>query len=358
MSISGVHLNTTSSAVTVLIQIHESNGELIDTCSAIPIPNILFKEYVYYGLIVSQYGEILIVGTTDTTIVTLSSVQSIKLKVGNDNVQLTPGSSYSFVLNKLQTMLIGSPNNFRIVTNKPVSVFIGRVCISELKDSKICDQILVQVPPTILWGTDYCAASLTIGNPYANYTIKVLAAHDSTDVVIYCNNTKSSYTINKGIAIVKTIRNKIYCVILATKQILVAQIIQNGSNNINVAVMLLPSMDQYSNKLITSTARKPLESGYKHFVNIIVLTESYQPNMIYLISGGVNKSLNTESWKNFRVLHHNDAYATTIPISEGPVEIVHTDPLAFMMALVYGFADTIKYSHSVGFMRRMDKFEG
>ena len=353
----GVHVKTNSSRVTVVMQSHGNNGDLIDTNIALPITNSLFQEYVYYGLLASQYGEFLIVGTIDNTMVTLSTIQSTDLKFNNTNVKLTPGRHHSFKLNKVQTVLISALKDFKIVTDKPISVFSSLVCIKETKGSKVCDQSIIQIPPITSWGTEYFIAPLATRR---SYTIKVLAAYNSTNVEIYCNNARRSYTINEGMIVVQTLKYEEYCVVLASKPVLIAQISQSGNDgsNFDAMVTLVPSADQYSNKVITSTVRKPLKSGYTHYINIIVLRESFQRNMIFLMSGGVKKSLVTQRWVPLRVNGNHEAYATKVTVSEGLIELVHTNTIALMAATVYGFAEAVSYGHSVGIAHRLDKYEG
>ena len=70
----------------------------------------------------------------------------------------------------------------------------------------------------------------------------------------------------------------------------------------------VPAVSQYTNQFSTSTSRNLERSDFKHFVNITVLAQYYQPDMIYLISGGVNKSLDTQEWVPVKVNNVIEAY--------------------------------------------------
>ena len=111
---------------------------------------------------------------------------------------------------------------------------------------------------------------------------------------------------------------------------------------------LVPATIHYSNKFSFSTIRNPHQSGYNHFVNIIVLAQYFQPDMIYLLAGGVNKSLDTQEWVPVKVNNVIEAYATKVNISEGVVEIIHTNTSALMTTMVYGFASSEGYGHPGG----------
>jgi len=70
--------------------------------------------------------------------------------------------------------------------------------------------------------------------------------------------------------------------------------------------------------------------------------------MIYLISGGVNKSLDTQKWVPIKINSGTEAYATKVTISEGVVEVIHSITSALMTTIVYGFAQAVGYGHLGG----------
>ena len=108
---------------------------------------------------------------------------------------------------------------------------------------------------------------------------------------------------------------------------------------------LVPAEDQYVNKFDFSTIRNTWQSGYDHNINIIVTSQYYQPSMIYLIAGGVNRSLLSQQWIPIQVDSITKAYATQVSIQEGVTEIFHSDPAAQLMVIVYGFSKHNAYGH-------------
>ena len=347
----GIHL-TTSSNVTVIGQ--NLQWRTIDSFFALPIME-LDDVYVYYGMSVPSgydHSAILIVGTENDTTMNLTTTQSVSISVGNTVTNLIPGRQYSFVVNRLQTVYIGSTNDLsgtKIVTDRPVSVFSGHECanVPQLYVT-YCDHLIEQIPPVSLWGKAYYTSPLA---NKTSYTIKILAAYNSTTVNIYCNNTLESYSLNEGQFINKISQMNKYCAIKSNQNVLMVQLSHGGSeediNDYGDPMMtLVPDTNQYSNQFDFSTIHDP--SGFNHHVNIIVMAQYYQPNMIYLIAGGVNRSLATQQWIPIWVNSITEAYATQVRIPEGVIHIVHTNPTAQMTAIVYGFKIRNSYGHIGG----------
>ena len=351
----GIYLTTSSDKVTVIGQNLDPGTS--DSFFALPLIE-LSDEYVYYGISVRRTSfhssplnsSILIVGTENNTMMKLTVTQSVNINAGNTITSLTPGIEYSFVINRLQTVYIGSPEDLsgtKIVTDKPMSVFSGHQCANVPWDDGACDHLIEQIPPTALWGKAFYIIPL---ESKTSYTIKTLAAYNSTTINVYCNNTMESYIINEGEFIITSQINE-YCAIYSNWEVLVVQLSHGGEeDNVNGDPMmtLVPATNQYLNKFDFSTIRNPMESGFNHYVNIIVKEQYYQPNMIYLLVGGVNRSLDTQQWVPIKVNNITEAYATQVNISEGVTQIFHTDASAQMMTIVYGFNTYEAYGHIGG----------
>ena len=352
----GIYLTTSSDKVTVIGQ--NLDRHTSDSFFALPLIE-LSDEYVYYGIslhrtVVHSYphnSSILIVGTENNTMMKLTVTQSVNVGVGNTVTTLIPGIQYSFVINRLQTVYIGSLEDLsgtKIVTNKPVSVFSGHQCGNVPWDVRYCSHLIEQIPPTALWGKVFYIVPLA---SKSSYTVKTLAAYNSTIINMYCNNAMESYTINEGEFINRTSQTNEYCAIHSNKEVLVVQLNHGGEydNDYGDPMMtLVPAVNQYLNKFDFSTIRNPIESGFNHYVNIIVKEQYYQPNMIYLIARGVHRSLDTRQWVPIQVNNIIEAYATQVNILEGVTQIFHTDTSAEMMTIVYGFNTHDAYGHVGG----------
>ena len=353
----GIYLTTSSENVTVIGQSSQSGSS--ESFYVFPIEE-LDDVYVYYGISVpratvhssSLNSSILIVGTKRDTLIKLIVTQSVNITVDDTVTNLVLGRQYHFVISRLQTIFIASIEDLsgtKIISDKPISVFSGHQCGNVPFYITYCSHLMEQIPPTALWGRVYYTAPLV---NRTSYTLKVLAAYNSTVVNIYCNNSLQSYTINEGDFFNKTLQLNHYCAIYSNKKVLVVQLGHGGTEEVyqygDPMMTLVPNINQYLNKLEFSTLRYPVTSGYIHYVNIIVKEQYYQPNMIYIVAGGVNRSLVTQQWVPVQVNNIIEAYATQVTIPEGVAQIVHTDAAAQMTVIAYGFAGSDGYGHIGG----------
>ncbi|XP_065914251.1 adhesion G protein-coupled receptor L3-like [Dysidea avara] len=356
-----------SHEVTVIGQNLRYNSS--DTFLCLPVTNLCLIEYVYYGISVhraelsagvsSRTSSILVVGTENDTVIKLIATQPVSFyvnesptNINNSPVNLTAGMQYScdIKIDRLDTVYIRSfydLTGIKIVTNKPVFVLSGHRCGRMPPDVPSCDLLIEQVPPTTLWGTEYYTAPLATRR---SYTIKILAAYNSTVVDIYCNNTRESYNISEGKYMKKTLSVQEYCAINSTRPVLVAQFSHgqedDTTGNGDPMMTLVPATNQYNNKFQFSTLKSQLD--FTHHINIIVLAEYYQPELIYLISGGVNRSLNMHQWTPIMFNNVTEAYGLQMNISEGVSEVFHGNTSALMTTSVYGFAGYNAYGHPGG----------
>ena len=355
----GIYVYIDSDRVTVMGQnVFAPNGFLLDTFISLPNIRLYVEEYVYYGISVASdglfhFGAVLIVGTENSTMMNLTVPQPVTIRVDDTDINLISGSEYSFVINRLQTVIVESMGDLtgtKIVTNKPVSVFSGHECTTIPSGIGGCDHLIEQVPPTIYWGKVHYIVPIATR---IAYTIKAVAVYDSTNVDIYCNGTRrSNYTINGGEFFTSSFPLQEYCVVRSSKEVLVAQFSHGQFDSFvgDPLMTLVPATTQYFNEFSFSTLRNPPNPDFNHFVNIIVLAQYYQPDMIYLISGRVNKSLDKQEWVPVKVNNVTEAYATTINVTEGVVEIIHIDASALMTTIVYGIAKFEGYGNPGGFI--------
>jgi len=71
---------------------------------------------------------------------------------------------------------------------------------------------------------------------------------------------------------------------------------------------------------------------------------------MYLTEGGVSKSLVTQQWVPVQVNNITEAYATQVKIPEGITEMLHSNPAARLMVIVYGFTWHNGYGHIGGIL--------
>ena len=351
----GIYIGTSSHSMTVIGQ-NQLFGTS-DTFLSQPVVHLSSGEYVYFAVSVvrstigwdsSYQSSILIVGTRNNTLMKLTVTQEVTINVDTNLTTLNPVRQYLIPINRLQTILLKSFNDLtstKVVTNYPVSVFSGHECGTVPVHPGHCDHLVEQIPPTSEWGTIFYVAPLATRR---SYTIKIIAEHSSTFVDVYCNNNKTRYFLDNGDVFQKTLLRD-YCTIKSNNRILVVQFSHVSSDDgvIGDSMMtLIPATIQYSDKFYSSTIQT--SQSFTHYVNIIVLTQYYQPDKIYLISGGVNKSLETQQWVPIVVNNFTEAYATEISISEGIIGIIHSKQEAAMTTIIYGFDYFESYGHPGG----------
>ena len=357
----GIYLETSSNKVTVVGRSYTSHTT--DTYLALPVIELATTtEYVYYAMSVNSpnsYSSLLIVGTEDNTAIRFKFTQTTYVYLYNNNIYVRSYREYSYTINRLQTMYIYPQYSYRnhdftgirIITNKPVSVFSGHRCAYVPYSYGNCGYLIEQIPPTIFWGKVHYVAPLATRR---SYTLKVVAAYDSTQVIIYCNSTAYSYTLNEQGHTTKTLYNQEYCAVHSNKEILVAQF--SGRDGEDPSMGLVSPSNNFASKFqfsISTFRYAPTNQiYYPNFVNIIVMAQYYQPDMIYLITDWGKKSLNTQIWTPIRVKGLVEAYATKLPVLPGVVEIIHANSAGLMATVVYGIADRIGYIHPGGSLYR------
>ena len=356
----GVYLLTSSNRVNVIGQ--NVIFRTSDSFFAVPTTILCVAEYVYYGISVPPglavddgvASAILIVGTENATMVEVTAVQLTNIIISTTTIyRINIGETQSLVINRLQTVYMTSREDLsgtRITADKPVSVFSGHECANIPSDVSACDMIVEQIPPTTVWGRVFYVSPLSTRS---SYTIKILAAHNLTDVQIYCNGSVESYFLNSSMFFNKIVMDQQYCAIHSSKRVLVVMFGHGQSHDEGHGdpfMMLVPAEVQYTSYHTVSTTRNlpPRDNSFTHYVNVIVLTQYYQPSMIYLMSNGVNRSLDTQTWVPIMVNSTIEAFATQLNVPEGISELFHTNRSALMTTVVYGLVTDESYGHPGG----------
>ena len=348
-------MQTTGNKITVIGKVVHSY--YFDTFLVIPTIDMCLHKYMYFAVSNSKYhyneDSVVIVGTANQTTVniTLPSSTAGVIRINNSGTwtSLNPGTLYLYEIQRLQIVYIAAVNNSllgtKVTTNKPISLFSGH--------EHGHNQIAEQIPPTELWGTIHYFAPLASTTSYA---INIIATYDSTNIDIYCDTSVNNYSINAGESVYITYNNQEFCGIYANEDVLVTQFSLPGSADDEMMV-LIPATLHYTNS-ITSSAFEYDKTDYEHYINIVVLADYYQPEMITITSlGGINQSLESQSWVPIIRNNVTDAYAAQINISPNHVNIKHSvfdvshaNKSALMTVVVYGFGGHTAYGHP-GFLK-------
>ena len=358
----GIYLKTSSNKVIVIGQ--TTKGRLnsrftawdLETFIVNEITDLSISEYEYFAISMNSSHDsyfifnssVLIVGTRNDTSLRLMVTQPVTTRIGNANVTtLIPGREYSFVINRLQTVYLSSANDLtgtKIVTSKPVSVFSGHGYTGIPMDTYPLSYLIEQMPPTALWGSVYYV--IPLNNRHTGYAVKVLAASECVINIHFSNFTSIKISLRTGNSFYKVFMNKETFTIHSASKILVVQFSLGLYRYVGPMMTLLPSPVHYLSKIRFSTVFSEYNYSYYdtynwpgiHYINIIVVAQYYQPGMIYLVTNGINKSLDTQEWLPIEVNNVIVAYGTTVDnISLGMFEIIHVNKEALMSAIVYGF---------------------
>ena len=353
----GIFLQTTGNKITVIGRV--DYPYYFDTFLVIPTVDMCLQKYTYFAVSNSRYSynqdSIAIVGTANHTTVniTLPSCSPGVIRLNNSVSwsSLDAGTLYSYEIQRLQIVYIATVSNSllgtKVTTNKPINLFSGH--------EHGGNQIAEQIPPTELWGTVHYFAPLASTRLYI---VNIIAAYDSTNIDIYCNNAVNSYTSNAGESVYITYRNQEFCGVYANKNVLVTQFSLPGYAD-DEMMITIPATVHYTNS-ITSSVFEYFTVYYDHYINIVVLADYFQPEMITITSaGGINQSLATDSHSWVPIIRNDvtEAYAAQINISPDHLNISHSvfdvshaNKSALMTVVVYGFGGHTAYGHP-GFLK-------
>jgi len=338
-------LKTSSDKVTFIGQ--SGRHHTTDTFLAIPIKNLCLDEYVYYPVSVAAFvradASVAIVGTENETTMTITASVNSKISFNGttDWVNLGSGEKHSYVINKLQMVYFSAYtkdlSGSKIVADKLLSVISGHECVFVPTHTRACDHLIEQTLPTAFWGSKYYVAPLASRK---SYTLKIIAAYNDTKLRIICNRTERIFQLDKDEVLTKVYKKQKYCAIHSNKSISVVHLSHGRSEDDmgDPMMTLVPSVNDYLNKIISSTIHNPTCTDYQQYVNIIVMPEYYQPSLIYLNAGSVNQTLESYNWVPIIVNNITEAYATKIylNITEEIFQITHLNKAALISATLYG----------------------
>ena len=342
----GIYLQTTEDKTTI---IGSYLGPSFDTFYAIPTVDLYLTDeyYMYYALSVDGHsytdGSVVLVGTANQTQVNITVPISAIIKMNNSAnwSSLHPGVLYSYEIQRLQIAYIATPGTdltgTKVITNKPVSFFSGHQCVINTA-TRTCETLVEQFPPTKLWGKIHYFAPLA---GWKSYKVKIMAAYDSTNVDIYCNNTIKQYVINAGKFINVTYSHQEFCGVYSNQKVLVSQF--SDYQDSQTMMTLIPSTIHYTNHITSSTPNNYYLNtmSYNHYINIVVLAEFYHPELISITTDGeVSESLDSQSWVPIIVNNVTHAYTTQVNIKQGVFKVAHVNKTALLTVVVYGYVNS------------------
>ena len=302
-----------------------------DAFLALPCDRFAVDQYDYYAIgyhdSINAPSTILLVGCEDDTTITTSS--------------------NTFILDRQETHLISSLSELtgtKISSDKPISVFTGDVCTNVPINQAACDHITEQVPPTVIWGSFFLAASF-LGKT-SGEIFRIAAADTATVVTVNCNtmSSVSTYTLNTAGSWVEfQISGNSFCSIESNKPILVmefalAYVLDNVGDPF---IAMVPPVEQYSNNYVLSV----LSEFTTNYITVYVAPEYYQSSKIFV------DSFNLQSY-SWTTVYCSDStvcgYVTRVPLDPGEHRLYHQDTEAKIGVSAYGFNSFNSYGYPGG----------
>ncbi len=322
-----------NNSICVIGLLHHFDGTSTDAFLLLPVTEILVDLYEYYGMTGYNNND--------------ARLQSFILLVANEDNTTVSTITLNLTLNALETYLIKATDltGLRITSSKPISVFSGHDCSNvPASVTTSCDVIIEQIPPTATWGTRFLVASLMGRN--SGELVKILGVRTSV-VMIFCNNISPSpivaQLLHSGDVYNFNMEPGSLCMIEATFPVLVVQYSESrfvDNMNGDPAMMIIPSMEQYTNKFVIESF-----SGFSlNFITVYVTSEFFQPSEIFFDSLVLDVLWEGVNCSNGEVC----GYIAKKEVVVGTHFIEHRNASCVLGLSVYGFSHIVGYAYPGG----------
>ena len=313
-------------------------------------------EIHYAGGTTNVHSLIGIIGVENDTRLSITPTRNVT--IGTEAVEA--GESIAVTLHRAESLLIafiGDLTGTKVISNKPISFFCGDQCPYVAKDIGWCDQIVEQLPPVEVWGRQFATAPLKTRMSYDVF--RIVAAENGTTVSISCasrNGTKGyvdTFAVNEsGFADVH-VNSTNYCWMEADKRILLLQFaVGTTADNVpsDPFMTLVPAVSHYTNSFTLPVVNSSL-NDFTHYLNIIIPTEHYQPDQIFLNG----QSLQSLALESIAIIHDGMtmAYGCQVKVNATTHTLIHGNR-GLIGVISYGFAPSASYGHAGGM--KMPKF--
>ena len=334
-------------------------GGVTSSYLALPYQELLTDEYNYFALSSrssddTYWSGFLLVGIKNNTTVTI--YPSIVLNIPQDtqnkssiNKLVKPGEIHTVILHRKQTLYLGKNissdiTGTRIVSDKPLTVISGHEAGSVPSDGTL-EPMAQQLPPTQLWGDTFLIVPFA-GHDKGQY-IKVLASLDNTKLIYNCGEFQNETIICASEFHQFFVPSDTYCYLEANNSALVGQFPASPNENTDgdTTMVLVASLNQYSNSLLFSTLNGTTEDNLNHYISISVPIEYYQPNSILY-----DDNMIYAQWT--AIYDSGDTivgYGCSFEVLKGLHNVTHLDSKGRLFVMVYGFGTGRAYAYPAGF---------
>ena len=350
----GLHVTSSPSQPISVVMVGYTDAPH-STYLALPCHDQPTDEYVYYGIshktkYSNRYGQILLVGCRDNTIVTITPTQSIKLPQNiqqhdSNMVNIAVNTSHTVILHALQTLLIAVKfvdlSGTKIVSNYPLTVIGGHQCATVPVNFEGCNPIATQVPPTINWGTQFILAPLQGSSNGQRF--KLIISTNNTQVNVTCKQNSTSIVLAlSGDILTHDSDHNTFCYVQCSQQCYIAELAfgrAHPSEYGDPLLMTVPPLKQYPHSVTFTT----LPEMPTNFYSIAVPADTYF-NGTVIINGVLTKLTWTSIYNNNGTIS-GYGYTTS---ANGNYTISHSNPNGKIYVSLYGFSDRGGYGYTAG----------
>ena len=299
-----------------------------DAFLGLPCDRLPVDHYEYYGVSYSGGGHglshFVIVGCEDRTV----------FQIGSETIELNKMETYFWESNTV--------TGTRIVSDKPLVVYVGHRCTDIPGSSSACDHITEQVPPTAIWGTNFMSASYAGRNSGDLY--RILASQDETIVNFTCTSSNTQIGLSTaGSWYEFTTPDDSFCYISSDKPLLVMQFgLGNAHDGIgDPFMMMITPVEQYSNNYVFNV----LPEFATNYITIYVTPDDYQPQNIFVDDA----SLENSTWTTINCYNSDVCgYITFVTLTPGEHTLYHSDVSSSVGVSAYGFNSYNSYGYPGG----------
>ena len=309
-----------------------SDGFLAIPCGLMPKNE---NEYEYYAV---TYDS----GTGTNYVVMVGCEDDTLLQIDSDQVGLNQLETYYWESS--------SVTGTRIISNKPLAVFVGSRCTNVPQNQGYCDHLIEQVPPTSTWGKKFLCSSFpsrTSGDIF-----RFITARAFTTVTVNCSTLDDvlSYTlIFPGSWREFSTPPMSFCTIVSDKPILVMQFALghelDGAGD--PFMMMITPTDQYRNNYIF----KIFPEFQTNVLSVYVTPNNFQPHGIFVDDANLDDHTWNEVYENSEIC----GYITHVNLSSGIHRLYHADAKATIGVSTYGFNYANSYGYPGGL--NLDKYD-
>jgi hypothetical protein len=329
--------------------IDSSKGASTAVFNILPCTDFSLNEYKYYAVSSqSKYSSLLLlVGYDDDTTIKIKPTIDIQIpqnpqSVSSPVITVDSGSIHTVTLHRGQTLLLAVPgedlSGTQVASNKPLSVISGHECIQIPSNKGGCDQVLTQIPPSVMWGKEYLLVPAAGRN--SGQMIKIQSSVDNTTIKHNCINDATTEVTLENVYEMQTSSRKA-CHLQSDQPILVAQFTlgQETDGLGDPSLMIIPPVEQYVQQ--TSFTILPTNLTFPNqFLTIIAIsTAEFEPALVYLDDEHVQCEWSMIYNFNFsNILGYACHFSSQLlPNPSASHVISHKNPNGHLALLMHGF---------------------